>query len=267
MNLTIYKKELNRNKRTFLIWLTIIILTDVFILSFFSSMEQMGDTMNEMMKGLPEGMLKAFNMDFTSFTTPLGYYATYFGMHILIMMGAFSAGLASNILSKEERDGTADFLLTRPVTRSQVISSKMLAYLTYVLIVFALIVVVGWFGLKAVSDTPFSSEHFWVMTIYGLFITLSFGAIAWLVSVFPKRGKSTSGIIYGVVVGSFVLSALSKIDEKSEFIAKLTPFGYSDFVVSNPDYSLDMLNILVLSLSIILGHSMVYIMYRRKDIL
>ena len=55
----------------------------------------------------------------------LGFYAVECG-NILGLGGAFYAALcAATVLSKEEKDKTAEFLLTHPVSRVKIITEKL----------------------------------------------------------------------------------------------------------------------------------------------
>lgn len=61
----------------------------------------------------------AFGMDRISFGTLIGFYAVECG-NILGIGGAFFAAMiAINALAKEEKERTAEFLLTQPVSRTK----------------------------------------------------------------------------------------------------------------------------------------------------
>ena len=69
----------------------------------------------------------AFGMDRLNFGTLTGYYAIECG-NVLGLGGAFYASLcAVAMLSKEEKDRTAEFLLTHPVGRARIITGKLAA--------------------------------------------------------------------------------------------------------------------------------------------
>ena len=66
----------------------------------------------------------AFGMDRLNFGTLVGFYAIECG-NVLGLGGAFYAALcAVGILSKEEKERTAEFLLTHPVSRVKIITVK-----------------------------------------------------------------------------------------------------------------------------------------------
>lgn len=76
----------------------------------------------------------AFGMDRLNFGTLTGFYSIECG-NILGLGGAFFAALtASSILSKEEKDRTAEFLLTHPVSRFRIVTEKLFAVLIQLII-------------------------------------------------------------------------------------------------------------------------------------
>ena len=71
----------------------------------------------------------AFGMDRLNFGTLVGFYAIECG-NVLGLGGAFYAALcAVGILSKEEKDKTAEFLLTHPISRKRIVTEKLIAVL------------------------------------------------------------------------------------------------------------------------------------------
>ena len=107
MNKALYILELKRNLKSFLIWGSVVLFITVFILLLFLSFADMGESMQVMMEGMPEGMVKGFGMNVDIYTNVLAYYSTYFGLHIMILTGIFAITMGANILSKEEREKTS----------------------------------------------------------------------------------------------------------------------------------------------------------------
>ena len=71
----------------------------------------------------------AFGMDKLNFGTLIGYYSIECG-NVLGLGGAFFSSLcAANILSKEEEDHTAEFLMAHPVSRTRIVTEKLIAVL------------------------------------------------------------------------------------------------------------------------------------------
>ena len=116
--MTLVKHELKQSKFSFLIWtlsIGFMIALCVFLYPEMSSqMEDVTDIFASM-----GSFTAAFGMDRLNFGTLIGFYAVECG-NILGLGGAFYAAFcAVAVLSKEEKEKTAEFLLTHPVSRKK----------------------------------------------------------------------------------------------------------------------------------------------------
>lgn len=119
-------QELKTHRKSLMIW-TIGVLVMVFAgMSKYVGMEGAGQSLNELMENMPAVMKAIMGIQSLDVSTPLGFYSVLY-TYLVIMLTVHAAMLGATILSKEERDQTAEFLLTKPVTRSFIISSKMAA--------------------------------------------------------------------------------------------------------------------------------------------
>ena len=92
-------------------------------------------------------------MDRLNFGTLIGFYAVECG-NILGLGGAFYAALcAVGILSKEEKDKTAEFLLTHPVGRKRIITEKLIAVLIQITVLNIIIYALSVGSIAAVGET------------------------------------------------------------------------------------------------------------------
>ena len=124
--MTIVKHELRQGKMPFLIWTGSIGALLAICVFLFPEMKGELDGVSEMFASMGS-FTTAFGMDRLSFGTLVGYYAIECG-NVLGLGGAFYAALcAVGILSKEEKDRTAEFLLTHPVSRVRIITEKLIA--------------------------------------------------------------------------------------------------------------------------------------------
>src|SRR4030043_1628886 len=134
--MNIFLRELKANLKSLVIWSVIITVLIILAVSKFTAFAGDPETM-KMIDSMPPAMLDAFSMRACNLTTLSGFYGimlVYFGL-----MGAIAAAMwGSDIISKEERDKTVEFSLVLPVSRSRVITAKMLAALVNC-ILFALI--------------------------------------------------------------------------------------------------------------------------------
>ena len=223
MNLNLYKKELKRNRKNFMIWTGIAIGFTIMIVSLYPSFKDMGVAMSET---IPKEMAKAFNMDMASWQEITGYYKTYFGFHIIIILTIFSCSLGASIVSKEEIDRTSEFLLSKPISRKTIFGTKITALFTLISMSFLLQTIVAVLMIFAVVSNEVDWNNFIKMHLNGYVLCLFFGAIGLFLSQVLKGIKNYMGPVVGVVMGTYFLHAIGSAIDDANWIAKLSPFHY-----------------------------------------
>ena len=124
--MTIFKHELKQNRTSFLIWTSVISFMIGVCVLIYPEMKGEMDSINEVFSDMGS-FTAAFGMDQINFGTLLGYYAVECG-NTLGLGGAFFAAICGvSMLAKEEKDRTAEFLLTHPVSRVKIITQKLFA--------------------------------------------------------------------------------------------------------------------------------------------
>ena len=116
--MTVFKLELRQGKTALIVWTAAIGFLLAVCIFLFPEMKEQMDAVSEMFASMGS-FSAAFGMDKVGFGTLDGFYAVECG-NILGIGGAFFAALiAVNALAKEEKNKTAEFLLTHPVSRTE----------------------------------------------------------------------------------------------------------------------------------------------------
>jgi len=229
MNRNLYFKELRRSRKNFLIWGSIVLGFTLMILSLYPSMASMGDELAILMNSLPEEFTKAFGMDANTWSNVNGYYSTYYGIYIILLMSIYSASTAANIITKEARDGTAEFLYTRPISRASLVQTKVAALGTLMLGIFALQTGLAMSGFEVVGQGNADWEAIRIMHLHGFFLLLLFTSIGFLIASFLNPKMNFMGMIVGMVFGTYFLNAISQVSDKAEWLGYISPFNYLSF--------------------------------------
>ena len=171
------------------------------------------------------GFSAAFGMDKINFGEFLGYFGVECG-NVLGLGGAFFAAiLGVSALAKEEKERTAEFLLTHPVSRRAVTAQKFGGMLLQILILNLAVLAVTFFAVLAVGERPQWDRMLLLFLAYVL-LQVEIGAICFGISAFVSdRGV---GIGLGVAVCFYFLNLIANLTEKAEFLSYVTPFGYAD---------------------------------------
>lgn len=222
MNMFLY--ELRASRKSTIVWTISLVSVLVLFMSLFPSFSKDVDEVNKLLEGFPEPVRKALGLEIGSLGSLLGYYS--YSFTYLALAGAIQAmNLGTNILSKEVREKTADFLLTKPVTRTQIVKAKLLAAVTSLLI--TNLVFLGAAGLTAtmVKTEAYDAKVFYMISITLFFIQLIFLAFGLLASVIIPRIKSVLAVSLGTVFTFFLIGMLASTGE-DEVKRLFSPFKY-----------------------------------------
>lgn len=260
--MTIVKHELKQGKTSFLIWTVAIgflLIVCVFLFpEMKGQMESISDTFASM-----GSFTAAFGMDRLNFGTLIGFYAIECG-NILGLGGAFYAVLcAVGILAKEEKDKTAEFLLVHPVSRIRIITEKLIAVFIQITALNLIIYAVSVGSMTMIGEEiPWKEVNLLHLAYYLLQIELS--GICFGISAFLRKGSMGVGL--GIATMMYFLNLIANITESAEFLKYITPFGYCEGadIVSNGKLDGTMVTIgIVMG---IIGITVAYLHYTRKDI-
>lgn len=262
MNMFIH--ELRTYRKSTITWtLSLSVLIVMFMLIFPAFTTDVA-AVRKLLGGLPEGVKKAFGISLESFFTLLGFYSYVFSY--VTLLGAIQAmNLGTSIISKEVRDKTADFLLTKPVSRNKIMTSKLLAALTSLVITNVIYILVASIIVSIVNNEAYNYKLFLMVSITLFFVQLIFMSLGVIISVLVPKIRSVLSISLGTVFGFFILNMLdSVIGEKT--IRYIIPFLYfnSANIIKNASYEISFL--IVEFVFIAVAISLSYWIYSKKDI-
>jgi ABC-2 type transport system permease protein len=265
MNANIYRHESRSRLKSVVIWAVSLAILVVFVFSIFSAFAQDAALINEMMAKFPPELSAAFGLENMDLTSVLGYFSFIFLM-VQLCLAIQAANYGFGLVSVEETELTADFLLTKPVSRTQVLNSKLLAALTS-LGVTDLVLAVATFVSIALfrGGREYEPGTLLLLLSSAVIFQLFFLSVGLVISLLVKRVRSVTPYALGLGFGAYVLSAFSGVfgDVKLELI---TPFKHLDaaYIVHNAAYDtpLVLLNVAVSAIALVAS----YWLYVRRDI-
>ena len=260
--MTLVKHELRQGKASFLVWTASIGFLLAICIFLFPEMKGQMEGINDMFASMGS-FTQAFGMDRLNFGTLIGFYAVECG-NILGLGGAFYASVcAASILSKEEKDKTAEFLLTHPVSRKRVLTEKLIAVLIQITAMNIIIYALAVGSIAAVGEAIPRREISLLHLAYYL-LQLELAGICFGISAFLHKGSVGVGL--GMAVMMYFLNLIANIADAAEFLKYITPFGYCEAadIVSNG--SLDSTLVMIGAVMGICGIMIAYLKYTKKDI-
>ncbi len=212
----------------------------------------------------PPAVLAALNLKVEIFFTIYGFFS-YFLTFGWLIASVQAMNLGVSIVSKEVAGKTADFLLTKPITRARMLTEKLAAITTLILITN-----VAYLATAIVSALTFSKDKvelgiFFPIAATLFFIQIFFLALGFLFgSVLPKV-KTVVAVTLPTVFTFFIISAFGsalKLTDTSYF----TPYKYFDaiYIYNHSAYEPRYLWLLLCVIVVCIFTS--FIVYLRKDI-
>lgn len=261
------KKEFKSNLKNFIVWLFVLVFMFlvVYLIYPYIITDETKQSMDELMTVFPPEVLKAFNMDMSSIETAYGWFKTEGFVFVLLIVGLYSAILGGNIVLKEENDKTIEYLISLPIKRSKIITSKIMVCLVYII---SLIVILGVFNFIALEISGnFERKQFILLSITPIFIGLPLFAINLFISTFMHKTRKIVGISLGMVFVFYVFNVLSELSSNVEFIKYFSIYTLADVRNVITDEAINPLNI-VISLAITaLFLGCTYVRYDKKDLI
>ncbi|HNT26426.1 MAG TPA: ABC transporter permease subunit [Anaerolineales bacterium] len=265
MKANIYLHEFRARLKSVLIWTLGITVLLVFFFAMFPIFADEAALMNDFLARYPQELRAAFGMDRMDLSTVLGFYSFVF-MFVQLCLAIQASNYGFGLVSIEESELTADFLLSKPVSRAQVLTSKLLAALTSLTITNLVIWVVSFTAIEL-----FRGEHEYdvrslLLVLASIVIfQLFFLSVGLVISLLVKRVRSVTPYGLGLGFGMYVLNAFSGVlgDVALELI---TPFKHIDptYILTEAAYDVPLM-LLNMAVSLVaLGAS--YWLYTRRDI-
>jgi ABC-2 type transport system permease protein len=264
--MTIFLYELKRLEKSIIIWSISVMGLLLMYMGFFPSVGGNAEIMDKMLENYPEEMLKALGMNTgLSISTVLGYFAFVF-VFIQILLAVQAANYGFSILSIEERELTADFLMTKPVSRTHIILSKFFAAFTALCITNLFTWGAAFLSLELFNDGKGYEIGPVVLLLSSMLIfQLCYLSIGMVISVSVNKIRSVLSYSMALAFGTYMINAIRGILD-SDLLGIFTPYYYFE-----PNYILEQSNLnggmVAISLAIIVMSLVAsYILYRKRNI-
>lgn len=263
MNIVI--RELRANRKSLIIWsLSMAFLVFAGMVKY-SGFSQAGQSVNDLFKQMPPALMKVFSMEGLDLTKISAYYAIFY-LYFVLLGGIHAAMLGATIISKEERDKTADFLFVKPIPRYKVITAKVISACINVLVLNLVTCASSLYFISMFNTgDPINTEVYRLMTalwvIQMVFLSIGFG-----ISSLVKTAKKATSLSTFLILAMFMLSVAIDLKSDLEVLTFLTPFKYfrAAEVMNSGSFSLAYI---LLSLVITIGGFVTtYLFYNRKDL-
>lgn len=225
--MTIFRFETRRQLRNTVTWTAVIVVVLWLMLyGFYPLVVNSRTAMEEMLASFPPGVLAAFGINMDDVFAFAGFSRMVY-LYDALLGAIMATGTAAAIFAREKQNKSSDFLLTKPLSRSEIFVQKLAACLT----------LIGVLNIPYVAVYTASYLHYTgsvtrpdLLTILCLFLMqLVFVSFGIATAVFMRRIRSSSATGVSIGMFAFLLSMVYSLSEKDVF-RFISPLSYF-----NPD--------------------------------
>ncbi len=262
--MNMFLHELKVYRKSTIAWTLALVALVILFLSMFPSISKEAESFKKLLEGFPEALRVAIGLSVENIGSILGFYS-YIFLYISLVGAVQAMILGMSIVSKEIREKTADFLLTKPVTRTQILTSKILAAFTSIVFTNVFYIVAATAMASVVETKEYSIKTFLLLSLTLFFLQLIFLALGIIVSVVVPRIKSVLSISLGTVFAFFIMGAVASTTGDTA-VRYITPFQYFDFayIVQNSSYEYPFMIAAIGFIAVAITAS--YFVYSKRDI-
>ena len=260
------KREFKVNLKSFVIWELILILMFlvVYLIYPFMMTDETVKMLDETLKGMSPELLKAFNMDMTSIATAYGWLKSEGFVYVLMIVGLYASVIGGSILLKEENDMTIEYLNSLPVKRNNILTNKVIVAITYIILLVLLLGIFNFIALLISGD--FEHKQFILLSITPIFIGLPLFGLSLFISTFFHKTKGVIPISLGLVFIFYLLSVLSELSDKVEFLKYFSIYTLADTRNVLTDLSINPIMVIISFIITFVFIVLSYIRYNRKEL-
>jgi ABC-2 type transport system permease protein len=222
--MNIYLHELRSYWKNTVIWMAALGAGTLFMFSIYPAFSLNASALSSALKNFPLMIQLAFGLMLDQMGSVGGFFS--FILTVLTLIGSVQAmTLGISVLSKETTGRTAEFLLTKPVTRARVVRAKLLAVFTCILMTGALFVALSAVCASAASEARFAMKPIVLMALTFFFVQVMFLAMGFALAALVPKIRSVLPVSLTSVFTFFALGTVAAMLE-NEKLYYLSPFRY-----------------------------------------
>lgn len=263
--MNIFLRELSAYRKSTLIWMAVMsAMGFVFMAGMWPGFSSDITAAKDLLSNLPPAVKAAFSISLENFFTVFGFYA-YLLTFATVAMGIQAMNVGTGVISKEFSGKTADFLLSKPVKRWQVLSAKLAAALVSVVLVGVTFGVVTYVAALIGTEESFSAATFFLLSATVLLVQIFFLALGMLFAVLIPKIKSVVTVSLPAVFAFFIIGTLGEIVGNEE-VRYITPFKFFDplYIMNNQSLETKFLLLEVAAVAVLVA--VAYTTFQKKNL-
>ncbi|WP_024831482.1 ABC transporter permease subunit [Ruminiclostridium josui] len=262
--MNIFLRELKANLKALIIWSVCMVLLIMGSMEEFTAYSSSVGGSNVFDK-MPYSIKALMGMGSFDITTMAGYFAMLF-VYIELASAIHAVLLGSGIIAKEERDKTTEFLMVKPVSRINVITSKFFAALVNVLIINLVSFVSSLMMVNAYNKGEYVTKKIVIFFVSMFIVQIVFLSLGAALASVMKKPKVSGAWSAGILMGSFIIAKITDLTDKVNVINVFSPFKYFSYKDIVDGKSIDVSIVVLCIVLVIIFVSSTYLFYKNRDL-
>lgn len=235
---TIFRYTVRRFRGQILGWGLALSLLVLLIVGIYDSIAEQGEQLEQLIASYPPELMAFFGAGgLSSMFTPEGFISMEFFSLMPVVLGIFAVLLGSGLLVSDEEKGTLDLIMAHPVSRSGLFVGRLLAFVTATVGILAILWLAFLMGMN------FSTMSIGAAELGGAFLSLLgvlllFSTLALLLAMVLPSRRMAAGVAGLLLVASYFVTSLARINKDLETIAALSPLNYYQVEEAFHDFNL-----------------------------
>jgi ABC-2 type transport system permease protein len=262
--MNLFLLECKANRKSLIIWCVCMMLGVLSGMAKYTAYSAGGES-NQVIRDLPQSVKALLGIGTLDVTTMSGFFALLF-LYIVVAAAIHSALLGSGIIAKEERDKTSEFLIVKPISRSAIITAKLLAAVLN-LVILNLVTLISSIGMVGVYNKGEDITNEVVVFYLSMFlIQLIFLTFGMLISAWSKNPKGAGSVAATAVIVAYIITEITSLNDRLSILNLLCPFKYFDVnrIVAGNGLS-PLIAVLTFLLSVLFA-ALTYYYYQKRDL-
>lgn len=223
--MNIFTREMKANRKSLILWCIGIIAMIGGSMGKFVVFSTSGQSINDIMDIYPKSLLNMLGISSFDLSKAIGFYGVLF-LYLILIATIHAVMLGSNIISKEENDKTTEFLLVKPVSRNEIITSKLLAALLNIVILNVVTLIASYFVVDHFNKSGAILRDITMLMIGMFVLQLIFMCIGSFLASASRKPNNATSTSTGILLITFILSMIINMNDKLENLKYITPFQY-----------------------------------------
>lgn len=269
----IFSKEFKSTFGKMIAWLLVIGVLTGLLMAFYPLMleDRMKSIFDTFINGLSDNLAAGLGFDKEVDYSNISSYLAFVFQYIAVLIGIFAFQLGAKSLAKEEENGSIQYLYSNPISRSEIVSSKLLSGLVTLFLFLILLCALSLGFIKVIGlkypDIE-SSDYLVNLVIIHLGMlasSLVFMGIGYFISSFTRSASysETVAVLFIIIIVLFVTTG-KVLGGTYEMVASKLPFE-----VFNPyklvSHSFDIIGIAINGVIFIITIALTYLIYGNKE--